>query len=316
MSVERAFRPLPEEVDLSQVRYMPLYMDRLKKSKSWLRAKASPALGFYLMNAWMYAVTERPAASIEDDPDVWMAATECHPEAWPRMRDSIRKGWVQIGGRWHHPALAGIALEMWLERLKGRYEAMLGAERVRRNRARKKGEELPLFDASFELWMREHYPETHAYVHQPADVAGQLEGEAADGGEVISSHGENEPKPLNGNGEGASSSGGSGRPVTRNVSVTSPLRNAVFGPKVREGRESSPPLLPPPRIVENRAQGPPPRAAAMANGHGSEAAGVTMQAHGRLEKSASSHGHGPASGAVAASGQDGWTKPVDRVVKR
>lgn len=257
------FRPLPDEIDLRSSDYMPLYMKRLKESRTWLKAKSNPALGFYSINAWMFAVVQRPAASIEDDDDVLAHACECHPKDWPGVKAKVLRGWTLLGGRWHHPVVAEIALEMWMARLQGRYDAMLGGERQRRKRAKDRGDELPLFTAKFETWLKDQFPQTWAYLHP-------------DAGEVSSSGGEMEVKPLAGQGGEAISSDAlsrvTGDDVTRDVTVTEGDVTRDFGPKVKGSKEEqvSPPLLPPPQAVDRpRAQGPPEREAeGGTRGHG------------------------------------------------
>jgi hypothetical protein len=41
--------------------YMPLYIQRLQRSKAWLRCKRRPELAFYMVNLWMRAWHEVPA---------------------------------------------------------------------------------------------------------------------------------------------------------------------------------------------------------------------------------------------------------------
>ncbi|MFG1399861.1 DNA methyltransferase [Roseixanthobacter pseudopolyaromaticivorans] len=41
-----------EIIDVRCLPYMPLQIERLRKSKAWLRCKRRPELAFYLMNLW------------------------------------------------------------------------------------------------------------------------------------------------------------------------------------------------------------------------------------------------------------------------
>src|SRR5271165_5790864 len=69
----------PADQDLAGFDFMPLFVRRLRKSKSWLMAKWQPQFGFYMVNLWTAAWLEVAAASLEDDDDV-LAAAMCHPE--------------------------------------------------------------------------------------------------------------------------------------------------------------------------------------------------------------------------------------------
>ena len=60
----------PSSCDLQDFPFMPLMVARLRKSKAWVKARRNPALGFYMLNLWMFAWHEVPAGSLEDDDDV------------------------------------------------------------------------------------------------------------------------------------------------------------------------------------------------------------------------------------------------------
>ena len=107
--------PVPPDLDLSSLEYMPLMGARLLRSKSWLRAKRRPELGFYMMNLWIRAWSEKPAASLEYDDDVLADAAMCPPEKWDEYKKDALAGFVFCSdGRIYHSVLveqAMIALE-------------------------------------------------------------------------------------------------------------------------------------------------------------------------------------------------------------
>ena len=83
----------PPGCDLIGLDYMPLFVRRLRKSKSWLMAKRQPELGFYMVNLWTAAWSEVPAASLEDDDDVLADAAMCSPDEWEHVREQVLQGW-------------------------------------------------------------------------------------------------------------------------------------------------------------------------------------------------------------------------------
>ena len=62
--------PVPADCNLRDYLYIPLEIERLRRSRSWLLAKRKPELGFYMINLWIASWHEVPAASLEDDDEV------------------------------------------------------------------------------------------------------------------------------------------------------------------------------------------------------------------------------------------------------
>lgn len=111
-------------IDVRCLPYMPLHIERLRRSKAWLRCKRRPELAFYLMNLWMRAWHEVPAGSIEADDDVLADAAMCSPEEWERIRSDVLHGWEERDGRWHHHVVTELAAEILASR---RLSALMGA---------------------------------------------------------------------------------------------------------------------------------------------------------------------------------------------
>ena len=104
----------PPECDLTDFRFMPLEIARLRKSKGWLMAKRDPALGFYMLNLWMASWHEVPAASLEDDDDVLADVAGCDMKKWQSVKEKVMRGWVKCSdGRLYHPVVAEKALESY-----------------------------------------------------------------------------------------------------------------------------------------------------------------------------------------------------------
>jgi hypothetical protein len=108
----------PADCDLRDFGFMPLEIERLRRSRAWIFAKRQPELGFYMLNLWAAAFHERPAASVENDDDILAALAECDPSRWPDVREKVLRGWVECSdGRLYHPVVAEKALEAWIEKL-------------------------------------------------------------------------------------------------------------------------------------------------------------------------------------------------------
>lgn len=111
----------PADLDLSALEYMPLHVERLKRSVAWIKAKRNPELGFYLINLWTAAYMQTPAASLPDDDDLLCDAAMCEPKRWPKVKEAAMRGFILCSdGRWYHRFVADIAHDALEKRLKWR----------------------------------------------------------------------------------------------------------------------------------------------------------------------------------------------------
>jgi hypothetical protein len=123
---------VPADVDLRNFGYMPLELQRLRRSRTWLRCRRQPEIGFYTLNLWASSWHEIPAGSLEDDDDVLADAAMCAPDRWATVRGDVLTGWTKCSdGRWYHRTVAEKAAEAWaakceqrLRTLKGRIASM------------------------------------------------------------------------------------------------------------------------------------------------------------------------------------------------
>jgi hypothetical protein len=122
-------------VDLRDFPYMPVFIDRLQRSKQWLMAKRRPEIGFYSMNLWMASWRNAPCGSLEDDDDVLSDAAMCPPEKWLEVKDDLLRGWVKCSDqRLYHPVVAELAKEAAEKRESYRKRARAGNEKRWGNR--------------------------------------------------------------------------------------------------------------------------------------------------------------------------------------
>lgn len=126
---------VPPDCDLRDARFMPLEVERLRRSKAWLIAKRRPELGFYMMNLWMVSWHEVPTGSLEDDDDVLAHAAMCDPAKWEKVRATVLRGWIKgSDGRLYHPVVAEKARACWGERQAYRNRAAAAREAKRQKR--------------------------------------------------------------------------------------------------------------------------------------------------------------------------------------
>lgn len=126
--------PVPADVDLRGMDFIPLYGDRLFKSTTWLKS-GHEARCAALRLWWHSFAHEVPASSLPDD-DYLLAEYAGYGEvvkAWLKIKPQAMRGWKLCSdGRWYHQTVAELALEAWKGRVKNR-------EKVRKWREKQAG---------------------------------------------------------------------------------------------------------------------------------------------------------------------------------
>jgi hypothetical protein len=211
--------PLPADVDLSGMEHMPLFDERLVKSRAWRRARnwrgEGPGLGFVQINLWARTFRNVPAGSIEDDEDELAEAAGCDIAYWRAVKDAALQGWQLIDGRWHHPVVSEISLRLWLTRLDVRHENVVRSWRMNCKRKTDAGVEPPDPPGEKLEWMSRAYPATFAYLR----VNDLVSGAPVCDGNIAS--------------------------VTTACDCNKPDCACNSGPKRRKGKETTPPIVPP-----------------------------------------------------------------------
>jgi hypothetical protein len=125
----------PADCDLTDFKFMPLEVVRLRKSKAWLFAKREPEIGFYAINLWAMSWHEVPAASLEDDDDALADYAMCNPERWPEVREKVLRGWVKCSdGRLYHATVAEKAKESWERKQEQRHKTEAARQALKAKR--------------------------------------------------------------------------------------------------------------------------------------------------------------------------------------
>jgi len=126
----------PGDCDLRDFPILMLEVQRLRRSKAWLKAKRNPELGFYMINLWTAAWHEVPAGSIEDDDDVLADLAMCAPDRWLELRADALHGWVKCSnGRLYNPTVCEKVAPAWESKLERLKRDSNEKERQRRHRA-------------------------------------------------------------------------------------------------------------------------------------------------------------------------------------
>lgn len=105
----------PKECDVSNFPFMPLDIDRLLNSETWILGDDSEKVAS--MTLWLKSWSQIPAASIPNN-DKMLAHLSGMGTKWKKVKDHALRGWVDGGdGRLYHHVVAEKALEAWIEKL-------------------------------------------------------------------------------------------------------------------------------------------------------------------------------------------------------
>jgi hypothetical protein len=114
-------KPLvPATVDLRDFPYMPVDVQRLLTSETWLLGSGDERAA--AMTLWLASWHQVPAGSLPDN--------ERCSSTFPRRRNvsaHVMRGWTKADdGRYYHPVVAEKALEAWLDKLAQRLSSGAG----------------------------------------------------------------------------------------------------------------------------------------------------------------------------------------------
>lgn len=114
--------PVPADCDLTDFRFMPLDVARLRDSD--LASNETPDACWAAVLLWAASWHQVPASSIPDD-DRWIAKTAGYAQRgridkdWARVREGALRGFIKCtDGRLYHPVVAEKAREAWEAKLR------------------------------------------------------------------------------------------------------------------------------------------------------------------------------------------------------
>jgi len=209
----------PPDCDLTDFPFMPLMVERLRRSKAWLICKRNPALAFYMVNLWTASWHDKPAGSLEDDDDVLADLAMCDPGKWAKLKADVMRGWVMCDdGRWYHPVVAERAREAWESKQDQRWRTECG--RIKKHNDRH-GTKIPR--PTFDEWVSSGCPQGQR-LPVPRDTAGT---EVGHDGETGSKR-EGEREGQGDSSSEANASGAADAPPPPKPKVTDP-DEIIFG---------------------------------------------------------------------------------------
>ena len=105
----------PKECDVSNFPFMPLDIDRLLNSETWILGDDSEKVAS--LTLWLKSWSQIPAASIPNN-DKMLAHLSGMGTKWKKVKEHALRGWDDGGdGRLYHHVVAEKALEAWIEKL-------------------------------------------------------------------------------------------------------------------------------------------------------------------------------------------------------
>lgn len=109
---------VPPDLDLTKFPFMPLHVERLLKSDTWIEAGQHPFLGHAMMSLWAASWHEVPAGSLPMKAVLLARHAHRSMQEFEEIAPFIKDQWVLCSdNRLYHPVVCEIALEAW-EKLK------------------------------------------------------------------------------------------------------------------------------------------------------------------------------------------------------
>lgn len=151
--------PVPADCDLTDFRFMPLDVARLRDSD--LASNETPDACWAAVLLWAASWHQIPASSIPDD-DRWIAKTAGYAQRgridkeWSRVREGALRGFVKCtDGRLYHPVVAEKACEAWEAKLDQRWRSECA--RIKKHNDRHPGANVP--KPTFDDWVSQGCPQ-------------------------------------------------------------------------------------------------------------------------------------------------------------
>lgn len=138
--------PVPSDCDLRGFGYMSFTIDPLRMSRTWLMARATHEISYYLINLVMACWHQVPASSLPDDDLVLANQARCAPKRWEKVRNQVLQDWTLCNdGRLYHPAVAEHAARAWETRCERREKLAVArrAKEDKRTKAQTERESMP-----------------------------------------------------------------------------------------------------------------------------------------------------------------------------
>jgi hypothetical protein len=111
--------PVPGDLNLRTLPFMPLFIEKLKKSRAWAWARSTPLLGYVYINLWSAAWNEIPACSLPNDEDLLAERAGVDLKTWRKLGGkALYKFTLHADNRLYHPELVEHAQKVLASRQK------------------------------------------------------------------------------------------------------------------------------------------------------------------------------------------------------
>lgn len=140
--VEHLPPPLVQrDVNVTLFPYMPLDIQRLMTSSTWIKAAKQGRLGHILVCLWCEAFRQIPGGSLPNDDDVLARLCMCDLPEWKEYRDRALSGFtLHSDNRYYHAVVAEKVINAHREKMarKARTQAATDAKKVARDKKQKR----------------------------------------------------------------------------------------------------------------------------------------------------------------------------------
>ena len=118
---------VPADVDLADFAFMPVDVQRLLKSDTWLAAIDNKLIAWACINLWFESWHQKPASSLPGNERLLARIAQVDIEQFLDIQETVMHGWTLCSdGRYYHKVVAEKALEAWVEKLVHRYKGSVG----------------------------------------------------------------------------------------------------------------------------------------------------------------------------------------------
>lgn len=131
---------LQRDVNVTEFPYMPLDVNRLLTSDTWIATKKDGKCAHALICLWCESWRQTPAASLPNN-DVTLAhLAMCDEAAWNSIKATVLSGFTLCSdNRYYHPVIVEKAMTAWNQKqARKEYTKAATEERQRKRQLRKK----------------------------------------------------------------------------------------------------------------------------------------------------------------------------------
>lgn len=109
---------LQRDVNVTEFPYMPLDVNRLLTSDTWIAAKKDGKAAHALICLWCESWRQIPSASLPNNDETLAHLAMCDGMTWDRIKDQVMSGFTLCSdNRYYHPVIVEKAMKCWNQKL-------------------------------------------------------------------------------------------------------------------------------------------------------------------------------------------------------